>query len=87
LRVPNTEMMQVGHSGGEVWRDVENAAQVWAELGQQGQELSFELDPRGGVLITLRDSDGHVVRGVSASEAVEIASTAPGPGLDRLLRS
>jgi hypothetical protein len=81
------QVMELGHSGGEVWRDVENAAQVWEELRAQGQELSFELDPRGGVLITLRDLDGGASRDVSASEVAEIASTAPGPGLDRLLRS
>jgi hypothetical protein len=79
--------MGLEHSAGEVWRDVENAAQVWQELGAQGQELKFELDPRGGLLISLCDRDGNVIRDVSASEAAQIASTAPGPGLDRLLRS
>jgi hypothetical protein len=60
---------------------------MWHELKSRGLELHFELDAEGGVEITLRDLDGRVLRSVTASEAVEIASTTPGPGLDRLLRS
>lgn len=60
---------------------------MWEELHSRGYELDFDLDSHGAVLITLRDLDGRILRSVAASEAVEIASAAPGPGLDRLLRS
>ena len=74
-------------SAGTIWRDVENAAQVWEELRARGCELDFELDAEGGAVVALRDLDGRLLRKVSPSEAVEIASTKPGPALDRLLRS
>ena len=60
---------------------------MWQELNSRGYELDFELDVAGAVVITLRDLDGRFLRNVAASEAVEIASATPGPGLDRLLRS
>jgi hypothetical protein len=79
--------VQLGPAAEEIWRDVDNAAQVWEELVAQGCELSFDLDARGSLVITLCDLDGSVVRDVAAAEAAEIASAAPGPALDRLLRS
>jgi hypothetical protein len=72
---------------GEIWRDVEDAAQMWEELAARGCELDFQLDAHGAAVITLRDLDGGFLRKVTPSEAVEIASTKPGPALDRLLRS
>jgi len=60
---------------------------MWQELNSRGYELHFELDPKGAVEITLRDLEGRILRSVTASVAVEIASATPGPDLDRLLRS
>jgi hypothetical protein len=60
---------------------------MWQELNSRGLELDFELDEQGALVITLRDLDGRILRSVTPSEAVEIASATPGPGLDRLLRS
>ncbi|HMJ95811.1 MAG TPA: hypothetical protein VK486_08155 [Thermoleophilaceae bacterium] len=60
---------------------------MWEELKIRGRELYFELDSQGAVEITLRDLDGRILRSVAATEAVEIATTQPGPALDRLLRS
>jgi hypothetical protein len=60
---------------------------MWEELNTRGYELHFDLDSQGAAEITLRDLDGRFVRGVTATEAVEIASTRPGSALDRLLRS
>ena len=65
-----------GLSGGDVGR-----------IRARGYELHFELDAVGRALVTLRDLDGRILRCIAASEAVEIASTPPGPALDRLLRS
>lgn len=79
--------MYLPPSAGTIWRDIENAAQVWEELRARGCELDFELDAEGGAVVALRDLDGRFLRKVSPSEAVEIASTKPGPALDRLLRS
>jgi hypothetical protein len=60
---------------------------MWEELNTRSRELHFDLDSQGAAEITLRDLDGRIVRSVTATEAVEIASTRPGPALDRLLRS
>ena len=79
--------MRLPPPAGEIWRDIHDAAQMWDELHSRGCELDFELDPRGAAVITLRDLDGRFLRSVTSSEAVEIASTKPGPALDRLLRS
>ncbi len=79
--------MHLPPSAGEIWRDIEAAAKMWEELARRGCELDFELDAHGAAVITLRDLDGRFLRKVTPSEAVEIASTKPGPALDRLLRS
>jgi hypothetical protein len=84
---PNTQVMRFPTPSGEPWREVENAARVSEELGARGCELHFELDPQGALVTTLRDLGGQILRNVAPSEAVAIASTAPGPELDRLLRS
>ena len=60
----------------DVWREVDQAEGAWASLHAQGRELHFELGEGGGVAITLRDLDGRVLRRVSPSEAVAIASGA-----------
>ena len=60
---------------------------MWHELNSRGLELHFELNADGAAEITLCDLDGRILRRVSATDAVEIASATPGPGLDRLLRS
>jgi hypothetical protein len=60
---------------------------MWDELHARGYELHFELNDQGAAVMTLRDLDGRILRSIAASEAVEIASTPPGPALDRLLRS
>jgi len=58
-----------------VWSEVDDAARMWETLCADGLELHFEPDrEKGGASISLRDLDGNVVRGVSAQEAVSIAS-------------
>jgi hypothetical protein len=79
--------MRFEGSAGEIWRDVDNAARLPQELGARGCELHFDLDADGSLVMTLRDLEGETLREVGPSEAIEIASTAPGPDLDRLLRS
>lgn len=64
-----------------------SAEERWDELQAPGYELDFDLDAQGAAVMTLRDLEGRVLRSIAASEAVKIASTAPGPALDRLLRS
>jgi hypothetical protein len=86
-RLPNTQAMRFGPSAAEIWREVDNAAQLSEELGARGCELHFDLDAQGALAVTLRDLDGRILREIGAGEAVEIASTPPGPELDRLLRS
>jgi hypothetical protein len=74
-------------SATEIWRDVDNAAKVSQELEAHGCAISFDLAAHGALVITLRDLDGRFLRNIAPVEAVEIASTAPGPALERLLRS
>jgi hypothetical protein len=50
------------------------AADRHGELLAQGRELRFEADDRGGVQIELLDGDGNVLRAVSASEALDVAT-------------
>jgi flagellar protein FlaG len=61
-----------------VWREVEDAAQVWEELHAQGREIHFEIDDQSGRLtIEMRDLDGGAVGTLSPFEALSIASGAP----------
>jgi len=61
-----------------VWREVDDAAQVWEELHAQGREIHFEIDEQSGRLaIEMRDLDGGAVGTLSPSEAVAVASGAP----------
>ena len=76
-RLPSTQVMHFPRS----------AEDMWDELHARGYELHFDLDDQGAAVMTLRDLKGRILRSIAASEAVEIASTAPGPALDRLLRS
>ena len=63
-----------------VWREVDDAAQVWEELKDQGCEVHFEIDEQSGRLnIEMRDLDGGVVGSLSPSEALALASGAPAP--------
>jgi hypothetical protein len=58
-----------------VWREVDEAAQVWDDLQARGRELHFELDEDTGRLnIEIRDLEGKTVGPVSPIEAVAIAS-------------
>jgi hypothetical protein len=58
-----------------VWREVDDAAQVWEDLHADGRELHFDLDPDSGRLtIEMRDLEGNVMTAVSPSEALSIAS-------------
>jgi hypothetical protein len=62
----------------EVWLEVAAAEAAWETLRAQGREIHFETDPLTGRLsITERELDGTVLRSVSPSEVVEIASSAP----------
>jgi hypothetical protein len=63
-----------------VWREVDEAAQVWEDLHADGRELHFDLDPQSGRLtIEMRDLEGNVTTAVSPSEALSIAAgSAPG---------
>jgi hypothetical protein len=61
-----------------VWREVDDAAQVWEELHAQGREIHFEIDDQSGRLtIEMRDLDGAAVGTLSPFEALSIASGAP----------
>ena len=61
--------------GHDVWGEVQHAALVWASLRAQGRELHFEPSPETGrVVIQVRDLDGQVLRTVTPSEALSIAS-------------
>ena len=63
-----------------VWREVDEAAQVWEDLHADGRELHFDLDPQNGRLtIEKRDLEGNVMTAVSPSEVLSIAGRrAPG---------
>ena len=79
--------MDLPQPADEIRREVDNAARVSQALHARGRELSFDLAAHGALVITLRDLDGRFLRNIAPTEAVEIASTTPGPALDRLLRS
>ncbi len=66
-----------------VWREVDRAAEMADQLLAGGQELCFEPDPATGrVAILVRDRHSNVVRLLSPSEALAIASGSDGlPGM------
>ena len=65
-----------------VWREVDDAAQVWDDLREQGCEVHFELDEESGRLaIEMRDLEGNVLETLSPSDALAIAATGRARGL------
>jgi hypothetical protein len=65
-----------------VWREVDDAAQVWDDLREQGCEVHFELDEESGRLaIEMRDLEGNVLETLSPSDALAIAATSRARGL------
>ena len=65
-----------------VWREVDDAAQVWDDLREQACEVHFELDEESGRLaIEMRDLEGNVLETLSPSDALAIAATSRARGL------
>jgi flagellar protein FlaG len=65
-----------------VWREVDNAAQVWDDLHEHGCEVHFDLDENSGRLaIEMRDLEGNVLKTLSPSGALGIAATGRARGL------
>jgi hypothetical protein len=65
-----------------VWREVDDAAQVWDDLREQGCQVHFELDEESGRLaIEMRDLEGNVLETLSPSDALAIAATGRARGL------
>jgi hypothetical protein len=65
-----------------VWREVDDAAQVWDDLREQGCQVHFELDEESGRLaIEMRDLEGNVLETLSPSDALAIAATSRARGL------
>jgi hypothetical protein len=65
-----------------VWREVDDAAQVWDDLHEQGCEVHFEIDEQSGRLaIEMRDLEGNVLETLSPSDALAIAATGRARGL------
>jgi hypothetical protein len=58
----------------EVLDAISAAADRYAELAAQGRELRFDADGSGGVQISLLDGDGTVLRALSGSEALDVAT-------------
>jgi flagellar protein FlaG len=57
--------------------EVEAAGRRAAELAAQRRELHFQKDPASGRLIVeVRDLDGHVLRTIPPSHALEVMSGA-----------
>ena len=63
-----------------VWREVDDAAQVWDDLHAQGHQVHFEIDEESGrVAIEMRDLNGRTLDTLSPSETLAIASGAGFP--------
>jgi hypothetical protein len=58
----------------EVQRDVEQAGRRAQELWHAQRELHFQVDDTGRVVVQLRDLEGHVIRTMPPSEALDIMS-------------
>jgi flagellar protein FlaG len=59
----------------EVLREVELAGRRAEELWNARRELHFDVDDESGrVVIQVRDLDGHVIRTIPPSEALDIMS-------------
>lgn len=63
----------------EVLEQMHEANEVGERLRAQNRELHFEPDQDGRVTIELRTLDGSVVRTLSPSEALDVASGAAPP--------
>jgi hypothetical protein len=50
------------------------AGDRYDELRAQGRELRFDADDAGGVRVSLLDADGNVLRTLSPSEALDVAT-------------
>jgi uncharacterized FlaG/YvyC family protein len=57
-----------------VLRDVARAARRMEELRDDYCELHFEMDTGGRVVVQVHDLDGHVIRALRPSEALELMS-------------
>jgi uncharacterized FlaG/YvyC family protein len=57
-----------------VLRDVARAARRVKELWDDDCELHFEIDAERRVVVQVRDLDGHVIRAIRPSEALELLS-------------
>lgn len=60
----------------EVWDEVDRAARIWDELRARGREVDFALGADGRLAITLRDLGGNVLRTLSPTEVLALASGA-----------
>ncbi|MBX5470335.1 MAG: flagellar protein FlaG [Thermoleophilaceae bacterium] len=59
----------------EVLQQVDAAAEAVERLRRQGRELRFHVDPEHGrVQIEVRDLEGHVIRRIPPSKALDIAT-------------
>ena len=64
----------------ELRPQLEAAGRRWEELQAMQRELHFEVHPASGrIVVEVRDLDGHVLRTVPPSTALEIAAGAPLP--------
>jgi hypothetical protein len=58
----------------DVLREIQAAGARAEELWNARRELHFEVNDSGRVVIQVRDLDGHVIRTVPPSEALDIMS-------------
>ena len=59
-------------------REVDRAAARAEELWRDKRELHFEMDEHSGrVIVQVRDLDGHVIRTIPPSEALDVLSGRP----------
>jgi FlaG protein len=61
----------------DVLEEMHDAAQVADKLRSMQRELHFEPQPNGRVVVQVRDLDGHVIRTIPPSQALDIAGGAP----------
>jgi flagellar protein FlaG len=62
----------------EVLDAVGAAARAYEELHAEGRELRFDLDADSGhVTVEVRDLDGHVLRTIPPSQALDVATGSP----------
>lgn len=64
----------------ELRTQVRDASRRWEELRAMDRELHFEQDPDSGrIVVEVRDLEGHLIRTLPPSSALEIAAGAPLP--------